>query len=101
MGPGKVIGAGLGQLERDDGPNWQLSEDALVRSKHYAFSYKGIRIDPYRIMDLYKITHPAHQHAIKKLLRAGESTKSLRQDVEETIDTLQRWLRMMDEDHQK
>jgi hypothetical protein len=49
-------------------------------------------------MSVYKITHPAHQHAIKKLLRVGASVKDLRQDIEETIVTLKRWLEMMDED---
>lgn len=66
---------------------------------HYNLEFKGIRMDPYRVLSIYnKITHPAHQHAVKKLLRAGESVKSLRQDVEEVILTLQRWLAMMDEE---
>lgn len=49
-------------------------------------------------MLLYGIVHPAHQHAVKKLLRAGEGHKSKRQDVEEVIAALRRWLEMMDED---
>lgn len=66
--------------------------------KHYSFTYKGVKIDPYRILKIYGITDPAHQHAIKKLLRAGQSVKSLEQDIEETIVTLQRWKEMLRED---
>jgi hypothetical protein len=65
---------------------------------HYRFSYKGVTLDPYRIFAVYKITHPAQQHAIKKLLRAGASIKDLEQDIKETIVTLERWLEMIDED---
>jgi hypothetical protein len=64
---------------------------------HYKFSFNGVKLDPYRILDVYGIAHPAQQHAIKKLLRAGKSVKTLRQDVEEVQLTLQRWLELMDE----
>ena len=65
---------------------------------HYNFEYKGVLIDPYRIMKQYQITHPAHQHALKKLLRAGRGHKELRQDITEVLDSLYRWLDMMEED---
>lgn len=70
----------------------------LASDKHYRFSYKGIKLDPYRILKIYKITDPAQQHAIKKLLRAGQSQKSLVQDLEEVIMSLQRQLEMLKED---
>lgn len=66
--------------------------------KHYRYSYKGIKLDPYRIIDIYKITNPAQQHAIKKLLRAGKSVKTLKQDIDEVIDSLNRMLEMIEED---
>ena len=65
---------------------------------HYKYSYKGIKLDPYRILQVYGITCPAQQHAIKKLLRAGNSVKDLEQDIQEVIDTLQRKLEMLKED---
>lgn len=65
---------------------------------YYKYSYKGIKLDPYRILDIYKITCPAQQHAIKKLLRAGNSVKELKQDIAEVIDTLKRKLEMLEED---
>lgn len=69
----------------------------IYADSHYKFSFGGVKMDPYRILDVYGISHPAQQHAIKKLLRAGKSVKSLRQDVEEVQMTLTRWLEMMDE----
>ena len=66
--------------------------------KHYQYSYKGIKLDPYRILSVYGVTCPAIQHAIKKLLRAGNSVKDLEQDIKEVIDTLKRKLEMIEED---
>jgi len=75
----------------------QITVANLQSGSHYKFSFNGVKMDPYRILDVYGISHPAQQHAIKKLLRAGKSVKSLRQDVEEVQLTLTRWLEMMDE----
>ena len=66
--------------------------------KHYNFYYEDVKIDPYRILKEYGITCPALQHAIKKLLRAGNSVKTLRQDILEVMSTLERKLEMMCED---
>ncbi len=66
--------------------------------KHYDYKYRGIRFDPYRILDIYGIAHPAQAHAVKKLLRAGKSIKPLEQDIGEVIDSLQRWKQMIKED---
>lgn len=51
------------------------------------------KIDPYMICDLYEGEGlgSSWHHAVKKLLRAGQGHKSLNQDVEEVISTLQRW----------
>jgi lipid II:glycine glycyltransferase (peptidoglycan interpeptide bridge formation enzyme) len=67
----------------------------------YTITYKGMLIDPYRILHQYGITHPAQQHAIKKLLRAGRSHKQLHKDIQETIQTLERWLEMLNQDEEK
>jgi hypothetical protein len=66
--------------------------------KHYRFSFNGIKLDPYRIMQVYGITHPAHQHAVKKLLRCGNSVKPLLQDIDEVILSLNRWKEMINEE---
>jgi hypothetical protein len=70
----------------------------LDNYEHYNYKYKHIKIDPYRIMFEYKITHPAHQHAVKKLLRCGKSIKEQKRDIKEVIDSLTRWLEMIEED---
>ena len=75
-----------------------LAEEYPTEYKHYQYSYKGIKLDPYRILSVYGVTCPAMQHAIKKLLRAGNSVKDLEQDIQEVIDTLKRKLEMLKED---
>lgn len=64
----------------------------------YNFAYRGIKLDQYRILEIYGITHPAQQHAIKKLLRAGRSHKTIGADISEVIETLKRWQEMLKED---
>jgi hypothetical protein len=73
-------------------------EDKRNADAHYQFSYKGHKIDPYRIFRIYNIAAPEQQHAIKKLLRAGKSVKTLDQDIDEVILTLQRWKEILKED---
>lgn len=73
-------------------------EDKQKAVAHYQFSYKGHKIDPYRIFRIYNISAPEQQHAIKKLLRAGKSVKTLNQDIDEVILTLQRWKEILKED---
>ena len=52
----------------------------------------GRKIDWYVIGDLYrKDKGEAWSHAGKKLLRAGEGHKTLIQDIDEVIDSLNRW----------
>lgn len=53
-----------------------------------------VKLDPYRVLDVYEITHPAQQHAITKLLRAGKSIKTVEQDINEAILALERWKEM-------
>lgn len=71
-----------------------------MNADHYNFKYKDVLLDPYRILHTYGICHPAHQHAIKKLLRAGQSVKTLEEDINEVIDTLVRW-KIMNKDQDK
>lgn len=90
------------------GDYWYLSDRELELVQgtmedhcdaHYRFHYKGIKLDPYRIFTVYGITCPAMQHAIKKLLCAGNrGAKSLEQDIDEAIVSLQRKKEMMRED---
>lgn len=56
-------------------------------------------IDVYRVADLFGVTHPALQHALKKVLATGtRGIKDARQDAQEAIDSLNRYLAMVKED---
>ena len=64
-----------------------------MKHNHY---YKDVRhldgIDVYRVLELFNVTDPCLQHAIKKLLCAGKrGAKDEERDVEEAIDTLGRY----------
>lgn len=71
------------------------------KHSHYFKDVSGIpEVDVYRVLDLFQVTHPCAQHAIKKLLVPGNrgGGKTSQQDVEEALDTLNRWLEMIRED---
>jgi hypothetical protein len=57
------------------------------------------KMDPYRLQELYQM-HPCAEHVVKKMLVAGERSggKSLDEDIQDCIDTLQRWQEMRAED---
>ena len=57
-------------------------------------------VDVYRVLSLFGVSDPCLQHATKKLLVAGGrgAGKDIEQDVQETIDTLERWKNMRKED---
>jgi hypothetical protein len=77
-----------------------MREQAVVMKatkylKHCPYDY----IDIYRILDLYNVTDPCIQHAVKKLLCAGKrGYKEVEKDVEEAIMSLQRWEEMREEE---
>ena len=60
-------------------------------------------IDVYRILELFGVTSPTLQHAIKKLLVSGRrgGGKDQIKDVKEAIDSLQRFLEMKEEDEKR
>jgi hypothetical protein len=57
-------------------------------------------VDVYRVLDLFGVVDPPIQHAVKKLLCAGErgGGKTMPQDIAEAIATLQRWQQMRAEE---
>jgi hypothetical protein len=59
-------------------------------------------IDVYRVLDLFGVSNPCVQHAVKKLLCSGQrGVKDTRQDVQEAITSLVRCLEMQIEDAKK
>lgn len=80
--------------------------DLCLKPKHSHY-YKDVRhldtIDVYRVIELFAVTDPCIQHALKKLLVAGGrgAGKDITKDVQEAIDSLQRRLAMWAEDAAK
>lgn len=76
-----------------------------VGAKHPHY-HKDVRhlqtIDVYRVLHLFNVTDPCIQHAVKKLLVAGGrgAGKDIAKDIQEAIDSLQRWQEMRAEDQQ-
>lgn len=68
---------------------------------HY---YKNVthlkKIDVYRVLQLFEVTDPCIQHAIKKLLVAGGrgAGKDTKRDYREAVDSINRALEMRYED---
>lgn len=59
-------------------------------------------LDVYRVLQLFGVTDPCLQHAIKKLLCAGvRGVKDQSKDIQEAIDALNRSLEMQREDDMK
>lgn len=55
-------------------------------------------IDIYRVLDLFQVTDSCLQHAAKKILVAGNrGHKDLTRDVQDIIDSCQRFLEMQKE----
>lgn len=74
----------------------------LEKHNHYFRNVKHLSvIDVYRVLQIFDVTNPCLQHAIKKLLVAGGrgGGKSAAKDVNEAIDSLHRWLEMNLEDN--
>lgn len=71
-----------------------------MKHSHYKKPVAGLQfVDVYRVLALFGVTDPCLQHAVKKLLVAGgRGAKDISQDVQEAIDTLQRWQEMRRED---
>lgn len=64
----------------------------------YQWQYRGVNFDLYRLCEILGITSHAQAHALKKVIRAGRSSKPLSQDIDESIDALRRWKEMAAED---
>lgn len=68
----------------------------------YSHYYKKVPydyVDVYRVLDIFNVTDPCLQHAIKKLLVAGgRGHKDIKKDVQEAIVSLERWKSMRQEE---
>lgn len=79
------------------------NEVASVQQKYPHYHKKVgkgmVTIDVYRVLDLFDVTDPCLQHAVKKVLVAGaRGVKPSTTDITEAIVSLQRYLQMREED---
>jgi len=74
-------------------------EPIARRYSHYFREVPYSHIDVYRVLQLFGVTDPCIQHAVKKLLAAGaRGAKDARKDIAEAIVSLQRWQQMREEE---
>lgn len=77
---------------------------AQAKHSHYFKPVHGLEhVDVYRVLHLFNVTDPCLQHAVKKLLVAGGrgGGKDISRDIQEAIDTLERWKAMREEELQQ
>lgn len=79
-----------------------------MKHSHYFKSVAGLtHVDVYRVLELFDVTDPCIQHAVKKLLVAGgrgvkaAMGQTVARDVQEAIDSLTRWQAMRLEDAER
>jgi len=70
--------------------------------KHYRFEYKGIKLDPARIVTIYGCKNLMAGTIVKKALCAGErGPKDILHDLDDIICAAERWKEMILEDMEK
>ena len=86
------------QMKIDDKPAQKPMHE--LYPKYYRDVSKIESIDIYRVLELFGVTDPAIQHAIKKQVIPGTRTggKTMRDDIIEARDTLNRRIEMWAED---
>ena len=72
----------------------------MTKHNHYFKNVAHLQqVDVYRILELFEVTCPVAQHIVKKALAAGKrGAKSPARDMQDIVDSAQRWLAMREED---
>ena len=68
------------------------------RRQHYVRAVGGCEVDAYLLLTLFKVNDPGLQHAFKKLMRAGKSYKSFKQDIDESTVSVKRSLEILEQE---
>lgn len=76
-------------------PNENKSE---VTPSYYNYEYKGIKLDPYRICQIYGVGGGPREQIIKKCLRFNNKGHDPLQVIKEIRQALDRWEEMLGED---
>lgn len=81
-----------------------IEEDVETpKYKHYFKDVSNLdKIDIYRVLELWEVNHPCLQHAAKKILVAGNrGHKDIEKDIQEAIDSLERYKEMLIENNKE
>lgn len=91
------LGIGKGTLHFHPKPESQAGSGR--KHSHYFKDCPYDQVDVYRVIQLFQVSDPCIQHALKKLLAAGgRGAKDEHKDVGEAIDSLRRWQEMREEE---
>lgn len=74
--------------------------DDEPKHQHYFKDFSDCKkVDVYRVLDRFNVVHPCQQHIAKKALCTGNrGHKDLLRDIQDIIDTAERWKDMLLED---
>lgn len=94
------------ELILDDSVKLPLPGETVIQNVKHSHYKKDVRhldmIDVYRVIELWGPMHPAQEHALKKVLAAGQRLhKGTDKDIQDAIDSLVRWQEMRREDAKK
>jgi hypothetical protein len=86
-------------MQNDTGKHYRFEHTVKLSSKNIEEGKVTIKLDPYRITQIYDMGDFALQTILKKTLCAGNrGYKDLRKDLEDIITAAQRKLEMLEED---
>jgi hypothetical protein len=98
LGAQKITLGTIGSVLGKEGASALDLQEGYDPGLHYRYEYKGIKLDPYRIAEIYRLNDPALFTILKKTLRAGRAHKDLCQDLKDIINAAERRLEMLIED---
>ena len=64
----------------------------------YNVIFRGHKLDPYRVCQIFEVSHPAVQQIVKKGLRLGSKHKVTKEDLMDIKTSAERALEMIAED---
>lgn len=77
-------------------------QEKINPHSHYFKKCPYEYVDVYRVIDIFEINDPCIQHALKKLLVAGgRGHKDINKDIQDSIDSLERWKEMRSEEYSR
>lgn len=84
--------------DQDTGAHYRYAYRAKITDEDIAKGYVEVKLDPYRIADIYDLGGGPREHIVKKGLRGTSKGDSERDLIRQIRDALNRWEEMMDED---